>query len=78
MLKYFPREIVWVIKSYIYVNCGECKKECIENEGIKDVTTIYYRAIFNDDFPFPRIYKSYKFICNDCLIKLKKEFIKPL
>ena len=78
MLKYCPREIVRLIKSYIYVNCGECKLECIYSEGLTDITTIYYRAIFNDDFPFPRIYKSYKFICNKCLDNLKKEYIKPL
>ena len=78
MLKNCPIEIVRLIKSYIYVNCGECGKECISSDGLTNTTTIYYRAIFDDNFPFPRIYKSYSFICYKCLDKLKDEYIKPL
>jgi hypothetical protein len=78
MLKKLPNEIVNYIESYVYINCEECRKKYVESEGRKDITTIYYRAIFDDDFPFPRIYKYHKFICNYCLCKLKEEYIKPI
>jgi hypothetical protein len=78
MLNRFPFEIKHYIKSFIFIKCDECCLEFVEQEGKKDATTIYYRAIFDDNFPFPRIYKSYRFICCGCIDKLKQEFIKPL
>lgn len=78
MLDRFPFEIKDCIKSFLFIKCDECKLEFVEQEGKKHATTIYYRAIFDDDFPFPRIYKTYRFICNDCIDHLKKDYIKPL
>jgi hypothetical protein len=78
MLDYLPIDIKRHIKSYLFFKCDECENEFVEQEGKKNATTIYYRAIFDDDFPFPRIYKSYKFICIHCIDNLKKDYIKPL
>tara|TARA_B100000927_G_C16280804_1_gene395445 strand:- start:346 stop:597 length:252 start_codon:yes stop_codon:yes gene_type:complete len=73
-----PNEIKLHIINYILVKCDECKNERKYDEIKRDVTTIYYKAIFDDDFPFPRFYKSYNFLCINCINNLKKEYIKPL
>ena len=74
----FPKEIVKHIFEFYYVKCQECNK-IIEFDKIqKNVTTIYYRAIFEDDYPFPRIYKHFDYICLQCVEDLKEEYIKPL
>jgi len=78
MLKYLPNEIVRYIQQYLYVKCDECDQYELPSSGLSNVTTIYYRAIFNDDFTFPRIYKTHPVLCKNCIEKLKKEFIKPL
>jgi len=78
MLKLIVSDLVRTIKSYIYVKCSECEEEHLHNDVLFNVTTIYYRAIFDDDFPFPRIYKTHPVLCKNCIEKLKKEFIKPL
>jgi len=73
-----PDEIIRHIQKYLYKKCGECKNNVITALGQFDVTTQYYRAIFNDDYPFPRIHKTYDFICNNCITQLNLNFIKPL
>jgi hypothetical protein len=73
-----PDEIIRHIQKYLYKKCGECKNNVIADLGQLDITTIYYRAIFDDNFPFPRIHKTYDFICNQCIKQLKNEYIKPL
>jgi hypothetical protein len=78
MLKSVSPDIVRKIKSYIFVKCSECDNEHLQDDVLFKVTTIYYREIFNDDFPFPRIYKTHPVLCKNCTEKLKKEFIKPL
>jgi len=77
-LKPLPDEVIRHIQKYLYKKCGECKNNVIADLGQQNVTTQYYRDIFNDDFPFPRIHKTYDFICNHCIEQLKKDFIKPL
>ena len=78
MLKSISSDIDQIIKSHIYVKCCECDKEQLQEDVLFNVTTIYYREMFNDDFPFPRIYKTHPILCKNCIEKLKKEFIKPL
>lgn len=78
MLDKLPLEIVDNIKTFIFTQCNECKKQLIYDEMLNNVTTVYYRSIFDDDFPFPRFHKIYKNICNSCIYNLKKEHIKPL
>ncbi len=77
-LSVLPDEIIRHIKKYLYKKCGECKNNVIAVLGQFNVTTQYYRAIFNDDYPFPRIHKTYDFICNHCITQLNHNFIKPL
>ena len=78
MLKSIAYDLVRTIKSYIYVKCSECENEHLQDDVLFNVTTIYYRSIFDDDFPFPRIYKTHPVLCKICIKNLKKEFIKPL
>ena len=73
-----PKELVLNIKEYLFVKCDECNKENIINELDYDVTTIYYNNVFNDDFPFPRIYKSFDYVCKKCLKDLNEKLIRPL
>ena len=77
-LSVLPDEIIRHIKKYLYKKCGECNNNVIAILGQFNVTMQYYRAIFNDDFPFPRIHKTYDFICNNCITQLNLNFIKPL
>jgi hypothetical protein len=78
MLKSIASDIIQIIKSYIYVQCSECEVDHLQDDVLFNTTTIYYREIFNDDFPFPRIYKTHPVLCKNCIENLKKEFIKPL
>ena len=55
MLKSISSDIDQIIKSHIYVKCSECDKEQLQQDVLFNITTIYYREMFNDDFPFPRI-----------------------
>ena len=71
-------DLINYIKGYLFTNCGECMKEKCINDMDYDVTTIYYKAIFDDDFPFPRIYKSYKYLCKSCINELNEKLIAPL
>jgi hypothetical protein len=71
-------DLIRYIKSYLYAPCGECNKEYLTNELDHNVTTVYYRAYFDDDFPFPRIYKSYKYLCKKCIKELNEKLIAPL
>ena len=73
-----PKEIILNIKKYLFSMCEECNKEYYSNDLECNVTTIYYKAIFDDDFPFPRIYKTYKYICKNCIIDLNEKLIAPL
>lgn len=73
-----PDDVVFQIKSFVFVKCDECKKEKTPKETLQNITTTYYRSIFDDDFPFPRIYKTYKYICKNCIKNLKKNNIAPL
>jgi len=72
-----PNELIINIKRFLFMNCGECMKEQCINDMESNVTTIYYKAIFDDDFPFPRIYKSYKYLCNNCINELNEKLIAP-
>tara|TARA_B100001093_G_C26066531_1_gene692723 strand:+ start:36 stop:275 length:240 start_codon:yes stop_codon:yes gene_type:complete len=71
-------DLIIYIKGFLFTKCGECMKERYVNEMEYNVTTIYYKAIFDDDFPFPRIYKSYKYLCNNCINELNEKLIAPL
>lgn len=71
-------DLILYIKEFLYTKCGECMKDICINEMDRNVTTIYYKAIFDDDFPFPRIYKSYKFLCKNCIKELNEKLIAPL
>ena len=73
-----PLELVIYIKKFVFIKCCECKNEIIDNNILKNVTTTYYKNIFDDDYPFPRIHKTYKYLCNKCVLDLKKEKIIPL
>lgn len=73
-----PSEINNLIKEYIYVNCEECNIKFNVDKKNCNITMIYSNEIFNDDFPFPRIYKSFKYICNNCIQKLKAQNIKTV
>ena len=73
-----PNEIKLYIINFLLIKCDECKNEIKYDKIKRNVTTIYYRAIFEDDFPFPRFHKTYNFICIDCINNLKEEYIKPL
>jgi len=73
-----PDELKRKIVKYILINCDECNKEVLYNNVLTNVTTTYYKSIFDDNFPFPRIYKCYNYICFDCINKLKEQYIKPL
>ena len=73
-----PEELVLNIKEYLFIKCDECNKENTINEVDYDVTTIYYNNVFNDDFPFPRIYKSFNYVCKKCLKDLNEKLIRPL
>lgn len=71
-----PKDIVKLIKSYVFTNCERCKNLFNVNYGNLNITTVYAREFFNDDYPFPRIFKTYKYICNKCIDNLKDENIK--
>lgn len=75
-----PDELKSKILKYIFINCDECNNNVLYNKDkvFTDVTTTYYRSLFDDNFPFPRIHKCYKYICVDCINKLKQQYIKPL
>ena len=77
-MNHLSNDLLRYIKSYLFTNCGECNKEHIAHDMDHDVTTIYYKAIFDDDFPFPRIYKSYKYLCKNCIRELNEKLIAPL
>jgi hypothetical protein len=78
MLSKLPKDIIHHIQNYLFEKCNECNKEYIAHEMDYDVTTIYYKAMFDDDFPFPRIYKSYKYLCKKCIKELNEKLIAPL
>lgn len=77
-MEILSKDVLLYIKSYLFTKCGECNIEHIADEMDHDVTTIYYKAIFDDDFPFPRIYKSYKYLCKNCIKELNEKLIAPL
>jgi hypothetical protein len=71
-------DLIIYIKKFLFTKCDECMKERCITEMESNITTIYYKAIFDDDFPFPRIYKSYKYLCNNCIKELNEKLIAPL
>lgn len=73
-----PKDIVKLIKSYVFANCERCKNLFNVKYNNVNITTVYAKEFFNDDFPFPRIFKSYKYICNKCIDELKGEDIKRI
>ena len=73
-----PKELILKIKEYLIAKCNECNNNFPVYDLEYDITTIYYKAIFDDDFPFPRIHKTYKFLCKKCIIDLKEKLIAPL
>ena len=73
-----PDDIIFNIKDFLFEMCLECNNKCYIDNLRKNITTTYYKDIFNDDFPFPRIHKTYKFICNRCISNLKKQLIIPI
>lgn len=73
-----PNEIINYIFDFYYTKCQECHKKISFDKIQKNVTTIYYRAIFDDDYPFPRIYKHFDYVCLNCLEEFREEYIKPL
>ena len=73
-----PEELVLNIKEYLFVKCDECNKENIIHDVECNVTTTYYNNVFNDDFPFPRLYKSFDYVCKKCLKDLNEKLIRPL
>lgn len=73
-----PKEIVLNIKEYLITKCYECNNNFYVHSLEHDITTIYYKAIFDDDFPFPRIHKTYKYICQKCIKDLNEKLIAPL
>lgn len=79
MLKNLPIDIINQIKLFLYVKCDECKKEILFNEKFHKITTIYYKYMFDDEFPFPRIHKFYENICEKCIDILNiNEDVKPI
>lgn len=73
-----PKDIVKLIKSYVFANCERCINLFNVKYSNVNITTVYAKEFFNDDFPFPRIFKSYKYICNKCIDELKGEDIKRI
>lgn len=73
-----PSDIIQLIKSYVFANCERCINLFNVKYSNVNITTVYAKEFFNDDFPFPRIFKSYKYICNKCIDELKGEDIKRI
>tara|TARA_B100000886_G_scaffold71038_2_gene45198 strand:+ start:17010 stop:17252 length:243 start_codon:yes stop_codon:yes gene_type:complete len=78
MIINLPQELILSIRDFLFVECEECNKIYTLNEVEKDITMTYYKAIFDDDYPFPRIYKSFKYLCKKCIIDFKEKLIAPL
>lgn len=73
-----PNEIIQHVFKFYYTKCQECNKMIEFDKIKKNVTTIYYKAMFEDDYPFPRIHNHFDYICIKCIDDLKEEYIKPL
>ena len=78
MIENLPEELILNIRNFLFIKCEECNNIYTLDEIEKDVTLTYYKNIFDDDFPFPRIYKSYKYLCKKCIIDFKEKLIAPL
>lgn len=72
LMNNLPKEINQIINEYLLADCQECHRKVLNFK--KNITTVY-NVYFDDDFPFPRIHKSYDYLCLDCIEKLQKERI---
>ena len=50
----------------------------IDSTVLSIFETIPLETPLETDFPFPRIYKSYKYLCNNCIKELNEKLIAPL
>ena len=69
--KVLPNDISRHILDFLYTKCDRCNETYYMDRLIKGKCFCYYNTIFDDDFPFTRVYNNYKYICNDCILQLK-------
>lgn len=66
-----PNQLSHHILSFLYTNCSRCSENFYIDNLLKGKCFCYYNNIFDDDFPFIRVYNNYKYICNNCILELK-------